>query len=288
MNDRPNILWYCSDQQRFDTIGALGNPHINTPRLDAFMKEAVTFTHAFCQSPICTPSRASFLTGMYPSAVAVNGNGNEFFPEHYADRLITHRLARAGYDCGLVGKLHLSSAGRGRENRVDDGYRYFQYSHSHKGADSSGHDYAEWFREREAKPEELMAEYDPANYRDGATVKGFGGLFEPTSEQDNIPPHLHQTHWCTDKSIEFIDKNRREDQPWLLSINPFDPHPPYDAPWEYYRRYDPASLPGGHFADSDLDHQQKLVDAGVDFQSKPQHPDVWEDKKNQGRLLRHD
>ena len=65
MADRPNILWYCSDQQRFDTIGALNNPHIHTPRLDAFMKASVTFTHAFCQSPICTPSRASFLTGMY-------------------------------------------------------------------------------------------------------------------------------------------------------------------------------------------------------------------------------
>ena len=87
MRERPNILWYCSDQQRFDTIGGLGNSHVNTPRLDAIMREAVTFTHTFCQSPICTPSRASFLTGMYPSAVGVNQNGNPTFPAHYADRL---------------------------------------------------------------------------------------------------------------------------------------------------------------------------------------------------------
>ena len=56
MSDRPNILWYCSDQQRFDTVGALNNPHIHTPRLDAFMKEAVTFTHAICQNPIWSRS----------------------------------------------------------------------------------------------------------------------------------------------------------------------------------------------------------------------------------------
>ncbi|MDP6507246.1 MAG: sulfatase-like hydrolase/transferase, partial [Planctomycetota bacterium] len=269
MNETPNILWYCSDQQRFDTIAGLGNPHIRTPRLDAFMKEAVTFTHAFCQSPICTPSRASFLTGMYPSSVAVNGNGNEFFPSHFEDRLITHALTNNGYDCGLVGKLHLASAGRGRENRVNDGYRYFQYSHSHKGADSSGHDYADWLRACGADPHALMAEIDPANYQDGAKVKSFGGLYEPTPEADNIPPHLHQTFWCTEKSIEFVDDQRGDGQPWLLSVNPFDPHPPYDAPWEYYRRHDPDSLPGAHFEESDLEHQQKLVNAGIDFQSKP-------------------
>ena len=77
----PNILWYCTDQQRFDTIAALGNEHINTPNLDRFVREVrLTFTHVYCQSPICTPSRASFLTGMYPSAVGVNGNGFHRFP----------------------------------------------------------------------------------------------------------------------------------------------------------------------------------------------------------------
>ena len=64
MADQPNILWYCSDQQRFDTIGALNNTHVHTPRLDAFMKEAMTFDYAYCQAPICTASRSSFLTGM--------------------------------------------------------------------------------------------------------------------------------------------------------------------------------------------------------------------------------
>ena len=70
---RPNILWICTDQQRYDTIGALGNAHVSTPHIDRLVSEGFACTHAYCQCPICTPSRASFLTGMYASAVHVNG-----------------------------------------------------------------------------------------------------------------------------------------------------------------------------------------------------------------------
>lgn len=279
MADRPNILWYCSDQQRFDTIGALNNPHVRTPRLDAFMKDTVTFGYAYCQSPICTPSRSSFLTGMYPSAVGVNGNGNNTWPHYYEERLLPNILTREDYHCGLVGKLHLAGASNGRENRVDDGYSYFQYSHSPKGPNDFGHDYAEWIRAQGADSEELLLEYNQMDsYRRGATEKSFGGVYEPTADQDNVPPNLHQTFWCTEKSIEFINKNRRENQPWMLSVNPFDPHAVFDPPHEYFRRYDVEKMPGAYFKEGDLEHQQKLTDAGVDFQSKPQHPDVWEHK----------
>ena len=272
MADRPNVLWYCSDQQRFDTIGALNNPHINTPRLDRFMGESVTFTHAFCQTPICTPSRASFLTGMYPSALGVNQNGNAYFPAEHESRLITNVLARDGYDCGLVGKLHLAGAARRQEQRVDDGYRSFDYSHSHKGPDVLGHDHAEWLRSRGHDPDRLMNPQSPDTYAQGAEVRSFGGLYVPTAEKDNIPPEIHQTRWCSERSIQFVNGTRGPDQPWLLSVNPFDPHPPFDAPWEYFRRYDPDKLPGAHFKDGDLEQQERIVAAGVDFQSKPQHP----------------
>ncbi|NKB72321.1 MAG: sulfatase-like hydrolase/transferase [Candidatus Latescibacteria bacterium] len=283
MSNRPNILWYCSDQQRFDTLAALGNPHINTPRLDQFMERATAFTHAYCQSPICTPSRASFLTGMYPSAIAVNGNGYSHFPDQCADRLLPHILNRAGYDCGLVGKLHLASPAQGQEPRVDDGYRYFQYSHDHKGPRVNGHDYADWIRAQGGDADALLKPYATSveAYRLGAQRANFGGLAEPSAQQDNIPPHLHQTHWCSEKAIDFIAQDRPADQPWMLSVNPFDPHPPFDAPWEYYRRYDAQSLPGAHYESTDLDHQQRLVTAGVDFQSQPRHPDDWDHRRLQ-------
>ena len=69
MDKRPNILWLCTDQQRWDTIHALGNSFVDTPNLDRLCRQGVAFTNTYCQNPICTPSRASFLTGRYPSSI---------------------------------------------------------------------------------------------------------------------------------------------------------------------------------------------------------------------------
>jgi arylsulfatase len=257
---RPNILWYCSDQQRFDTIGALGNPHVHTPNLDRLAAEGVAFTHAYCQAPICTPSRASFLTGKYPSTVHANTNGNEVYA---GETLVTRRLADVGYDCGLAGKLHLAGAALGRETRTDDGYRMFEYSHAPRDDWRTGHGYAEWVRQQGADPAEVL------RLRSGHVAD----LIEPTAERDNAPPHLHQTHWCSDKTIEFISEPR--EGPWLVSVNPYDPHPPYNPPYEYYRRFDPATLPGPHFRESDMAHQNEYL-AGIDFQSRSMRPEEIE------------
>lgn len=240
--DKPNILWICTDQQRYDTISALGNPHVSTPNLDRLAEQGVSFTHAYCQSPICTPSRASFLTGMYPSRVHVNGNGNERFPDQPA--LVTKMLANAGYDCGLIGKLHLASAYGRIEPRVADGYRYWRYSHAPRDDWSTGHDYADWVR-----------------------AKGYS-LRELTERPEGIPAELHQTTWCADMSIEFIHDHASA--PWLASVNIYDPHPPFNPPQSYRDQFDPASMPGPLFQPGDLEQQGEL--AGVDFQSQGRDP----------------
>ena len=242
-NLRPNILWICTDQQRYDTIGALGNPYVSTPNIDRLVGEGVTFTHAYCQSPICTPSRGSFLTGMYPSAVHVNGNGNEYFPD--SPPLVTRLLADAGYDCGLIGKLHLASAHRRIEPRVNDGYRYWQYSHAPRDDWETGHDYADWVRSK-------------------GQILG-----ELTKSIDGVPAELHQTTWCAEKTIEFIRQER--DGPWLASVNIYDPHPPFNPPKAYRDMFNPADMPGPLFRESDLEQQKKLE--AVDFQSKGRSPE---------------
>ena len=241
---RPNILWICTDQQRYDTLGAQGNGHVRTPHLDQLWRSGAAFTHAYCQSPICTPSRASFLTGTYPSTCHNTRNGNDRFVERFP--LVTRLLADAGYDCGLIGKLHLASAYGRIEARTDDGYRYWRYSHGPRDDWPVGHDYADWVRQHGSVLGELIQ--DPAG----------------------VPAPLHQTTWCAERTIEFISEPRAADTPWLACVNIYDPHPPFNPPQEYRERFDPAAMPGPLFRDSDLAQQERL--AAIDFQSRGRPP----------------
>ena len=244
----PNILWYCTDQQRFDTIGALGNPRVRTPNLDSLVQSGTAFTHAYCQSPICTPSRASFMTGLYPSRVHNCRNGNESFANH--PPLISKMMADAGYDCGMAGKFHLQSSGHRTEPRLDDGYRYWKFSHAPRDDWETGHDYAEWVR-----------------------AKG-GDLDELRNSEDRVPTELHQTTWTSECAIDFITQDRDANTPWMLTLNPYDPHPPFIPPRSYAETFDKNSLPGPYFQDSDLKQQAKLKN--VDFQTLGEHPDTFD------------
>lgn len=251
-NTRPNILWICPDMLRHDAIGGLGNPHIKTPHMDRLMAEGVTFTRAYCQNPVCTPSRASFLTGRYPFATGVPACGNERFPD--GEQLVTKTLADVGYDCGLVGKLHLAAAferqclpdGGSRnvtrtEPRVDDGYRVFHWNHDPMNVWQEDDEYHQWIDEQGVDLRKLRKE-------------------------GKIPERLHQAVWCADKSIEFMEAEAR--RPWLLSVNLFHPHAAFDVPIERVSRFDIESLPGPLFRESDLRTQNEYL-RDVDFLMSP-------------------
>ncbi|MCD6291067.1 MAG: sulfatase-like hydrolase/transferase [Anaerolineae bacterium] len=258
-NERPNILWICTDQQRFDTIHALGNPYIRTPNLDRLVSEGVAFTRAYTQNPICTPSRGSFLTGYYPTTVRVNRNGGAYFPPEAARKLITRKLANIGYDCGLAGKLHLSAAHNRVERRPDDGYRVFRWSH-HPYPETfwptEQHDYQRWLRDQGVNWEDAY----------GTTkLEGWDGgeLYSP-----GIAARYHQTTWCANEAISFITEPH--EGPWLMSVNPFDPHPPFDPPPEYLERMDVDSMPLPLFDPRELESQ--LAFQGIDHQTEVPRP----------------
>lgn len=234
---RPNILWFCADQMRFDTIAALGNTHIHTPNIDRLIGRGVAFKRCYAQNQLCTPSRASFLTGRYPAAHQVYRNGNAYFPN--SEVLITKILADSGYECGLIGKLHLSSASK-LEERPDDGYQYFAWCQNPGWEKVPGSNaYWNWLRDKK--------NIDPENLFDKT----------PTYLNRGVPAEFHQMAWCADMAIEFMEKSR--DRPWLLSINPFDPHPPFDPPPEYLEKYDPERLPPPLFRESDITEQKKFA-----------------------------
>ena len=220
---RPNILWICTDQQRYDTLGCYGNSVVHTPNIDRLAQNGVLFTRAYSQSPICTPSRASFMTGRYPSAHNVFRNGNDYFPP--SEILVSKLFADAGYDCGLVGKLHLSRAAGRIEKRPDDGYRFFDWSHHPYPDWEQGHAYDDWLREEKGVDPKVL-------YRG----LGRGNYYGP-----GVAAEFHQTTWCAETSIRFMREKR--DCPWFLNINLFDPHPPFDPPPEFLERIDKDSVP---------------------------------------------
>ncbi|HPQ99892.1 MAG TPA: sulfatase-like hydrolase/transferase, partial [Saprospiraceae bacterium] len=170
---------------------------------------------------------------------------------------VTETLKDAGYECGLAGKLHLSTAMAHRPEKrpLDDGYQVFYYSHSpYQGG--STNDYLTYYRNR------------------GIDVLAL------KQELGYVPAPYHQTTWCTDRAIDFI-KEKRE-WPWLFSLNIYDPHGPFDPPQEYLDRYQVDDLAGPLFQPSDLD--EKSVFNNVMFQSKPKQ---YTDHENKLRLAQY-
>jgi arylsulfatase A-like enzyme len=227
--EHPNILWITTDQQRFDTIASLGNPHIRTPNLDRLVAEGVSFTRAYCQSTVCAPSRASYLTGRYPRTTGCRQNG-QTLPA--GETLISRHMANAGYTCGLAGKQHLASCSDGKvELRGDDGYREFHWSH-HPQPDWPENAYTQWLTSQGKTWDELYAGPSSGYVKQG------------------VPAEYHQTTWCAHKAIEFLE--RHAGSPWFFSFNCFAPHHPFDPPGEYLKRYDPADMPLPKYEEGEL------------------------------------
>ena len=99
---RPNIILIMTDQQRADTIGALGASWMHTPNLDRLVREGTAFTECFVTSPVCVASRASLFTGKYPHSCQVFSNFQPWEPTWVGS------LARQGYHCVSIGKMHIN------------------------------------------------------------------------------------------------------------------------------------------------------------------------------------
>ncbi len=186
--EHPNILWITTDQQRFDTLGCYGNKFIHTPNIDKLATSGVLFEQCYSNSTVCTPSRASFLTGRYPRTNRTRQNGQSIPNDEI---LVTKLLAAAGYTCGLAGKLHISacnpSISTTRERRINDGYTEFNWSH-HPNRNWASDDYQHWLIEKDVQVKKRKVEGMP--------------YIEYGPEEEN-----HQTTWCAQKAINFIKNN---------------------------------------------------------------------------------
>lgn len=229
---RPNILLLVADQHRYDSLGCTGSPDVLSPRLDAFAETGTVFDTCYVTNPICSPSRASFATGLYPRNHGLWANGVDLADQH---RIISRVFADAGYDCGMAGKQHLGPCSTGAERRRDDGYRVYAWSHDPINR-SPANTYHRWLAEHHPEVHRRVVVEASASAEAGNVAKG-------ATPADMVPTEAHYSHWIAEETIAFVgDPDRPRDQPFYFHANFFDPHHPFGAPAEFRDLYDAAAL----------------------------------------------
>lgn len=114
---KPNIVFVLSDDHRWDAMGAMGHPFLKTPNMDRLAAEGILFENAFVTTSLCSPSRASFLTGQYASVHGIQNNFSRWDPQKNITFL--QHLKAAGYATAFIGKWHLPGGGLPKLPGVD-------------------------------------------------------------------------------------------------------------------------------------------------------------------------
>lgn len=214
-----NLLLLWTDEQRADTIGAGGNPQIRTPNLDRLAERATVFDQTYCAIPVCTPSRATILTGLWPHT---HGALHNNIPLRLETPTIAEILRPKGYRCGYAGKWHLGDELQPQHGFLDgwssmeDGY---VKDHRHAGFST----YHQWLVAHGFTP--------PDHAPDGARV------FSRTTAA-RLPEAAGKPAFLADAACRFLDTVDR--QPFLLSVNFLEPHMPFTGPWD--GMYEPGEM----------------------------------------------
>ena len=234
MTKRPNIVLIITDQQRLDTIAALGYDYMETPNLDRLVKGGTVFDNMYVTSPSCAPSRASLFSGVYPHANGVFRNDE---PWSYT---WVGLLAEAGYRCVNIGKMHTSPFEKAfgfherhvTENKDRDTPRLpFFLDNWDKALMARG-----------------LKKPSRVTYREREDYAECLGAF--TWE---LPEDMHSDVFVPQMAITWLDRYKGE-EPFFLEVGIPGPHPPYDPTEPYLARYRDKKLPEA-IRDYDLDTQ---------------------------------
>jgi arylsulfatase A-like enzyme len=229
---RPNVLLLMTDQHRVDTLGCYGNTVCQTPAIDALAKRGVRLDNAFTPTAICTPARASLLTGVLPfrHALLANYERNVGYREELDGpyRPFSHGLRAAGYQVGHVGKWHVGKE-LGPADHGFDGVHYPGW-----GNPVSHPDYRAWLSER-GLPEFRLRSEVRGIFPNGEPGNLLAGVIEGPAESTF-------EHYLADRTIERLERYSGSGQPFFLACDWFGPHLPYCIPEDYYRRYSPDDV----------------------------------------------
>ena len=105
--ERPNIVLIITDQQHAKMMSCAGNPHLKTPAMDRLAAQGVRFERAYCGNPVCVPSRFSMMTGVLPSRIGMEKNGQAAVSEQILAHAMGNIFREQGYETAYGGKVHL-------------------------------------------------------------------------------------------------------------------------------------------------------------------------------------
>lgn len=214
-----NILLITSDQQHYNTIG-INNPEIETPNLDRLASQGMLFSRAYCPNPTCTPTRASLITGLYPSQHGAWTLGTKL-PECVPT--IGDYLNKEGYETALIGKAHFQPINSTEEYPsleseplLQDldfwkdfhgpfyGFNHIELARNHTNEFLVGQHYALWMEEKGCK-----------NWRDYFTAPT--GTMDPAQKYHwDLPEEYHYDAWIAERSCAMLDQYKKDGKPFFL------------------------------------------------------------------------
>jgi arylsulfatase A-like enzyme len=230
------MLFFMTDQHRVDTLPCYGNRTVSTPFLDEVAATGTVFERFYTPTAICTPARASLLTGQAPfrHKLLANYERNvgyleDLEPGHPS---FARDLRSAGYNVGLAGKWHVGL----NKTAADEGFDALHMHGWHNPVDLP--EYEQYLEERDLPPYRLKEEIR-GTFPNGSA----GNLLAARLDQ---PVEATFEHFLADLAIErlraYAEDFHRDGRPFFLATHFFGPHLPYNLPDEYFDLYDPADV----------------------------------------------
>ena len=219
----PNVLLIIDDQHSRRALGVSGNPIVRTPRLDQLAAEGAWFSQAYCNDPICGPSRFSMFSSLYPSETGAIRNG---VPLVEGIKLLPEYLSELGFFTGSAGKNHFA------DKEDTHGFQEL-HPHTFYGTPSDS-PFTAWFEDRFG---ERGCEGEPYFWR---AERGWMDRLDGKSGLCTINPHpadLCMEHWTTERALDLMRQAKEEDRPFFVQASYLAPHHPYGPLQEFYDLY---------------------------------------------------
>ena len=265
-----NILFIMCDQLRWDYLSCYGHQKLNTPNIDALATRGIRFDNAYCQAPLCGPSRASFYTGRYMSSHGVMANQD---PTRIDELTIADYLQPAGYRSALVGKTHnRKSLAQMRALGIDPesdfarhaasgGFEpYEQHEGLYPGARAPGDNgYNAYLNSQGYAGNNPWHEYTNCGADKNGKIRS-GWQLRNSIYPARVAEEHSETTYLTNRAIEFLDQ-QDDNNPWCLHLSYIKPHWPLIAPAPYHDLFDASDIQPVQRSEQELDNPHPVYAA---------------------------